>query len=332
MQTESLRVMLVVARYESITRAAQTLGYTQSAVSRQIAALEADVGAQLFHRLPRGVALTEEGRCLLPHAEAVVNRLTAVERDLDALRGHNAGRLRVGAFPSAVAAVVPRALAAFREAHPQVNLSLVQGRTTALLEQVLAGDVEVAVVSAPPDRPIETAGLDLHHLLDERLVIAVPREHRLARRRVVRIADLAEDFFIVGSATAEEALMRARLPRGFQPKVDIVVADWTGKIGCVAAGLGVALMPALAVRAAPADVALLRLHDDDASVRQIFAAVPRRASVPRRRSIADRFVPFLKRAASAPMRRQTAPRAAPAAASGRGPTRAGPSEAGTPSP
>jgi DNA-binding transcriptional LysR family regulator len=293
-QIETFQVMLAIARYGSITRAAQTLGYTQSAVSRQIAALEADVGAQLFDRLPRGVALTEEGRCLLPHAEAVVNRMAAASRDLDELRGMNTGRLRVGAFPTAVAAVVPRALAAFREAHPQVILSLVEGRTTELVAQVVAGDVDVAVVSAPPDRPIDAPGLDLRHLLDERLVVAVPRGHRLARRRTVRLAELAEDFFIVGSATAEDALLRASLPPGFQPKVDIVVADWTGKIGCVVAGLGVALMPALAARAAPADVALLRLHNDDASVRQIFAAT----AAARRRRTADQFVPFLATAAA----------------------------------
>jgi DNA-binding transcriptional LysR family regulator len=272
MQTELLDVLRVVARHGSITSAAQALGYTQSAVSRQIAALETEVGARLLDRLPRGVALTEEGRCLLPYAEAVLDRLAAARRELQALHHLGAGRLRVGAFPTAVAALVPRALAAFRELHPAVTLSLVEGRTPVLLERLLSGDADVAVVSTPPDRPLDGGRFDLHHLLDERLLVAVPRGHRLARRRTVRLAELAGDPFIVGSPTGEDTLLRASLPPGFQPQVDIVAADWTGKLGCVAAGLGVALIPALAVRATPADIALLRLHGDDASTRRIFAA------------------------------------------------------------
>ncbi|WP_248962617.1 LysR family transcriptional regulator [Sphaerisporangium perillae] len=272
MQVESLEVFRTVARYGSITTAALALRYTQSAVSRQIATLEVQAGARLFDRLPRGVALTDEGRCLLPHAEAVLDRLATARLELDALRGLGAGRLRVGAFPTAVAGLVPQALAAFREAHPGVVLSLVEGRTPELLDRLRAGEADVAVVSASPDRPVDATRFELRHLLDEHLMVAVPHDHRLAGKGTVRLADLAEDAFIVGSATAEDTLMRADFPAGFNPRVDIVVADWTGKLGCVAAGLGVALMPALAVRATPADVALLRLHTQDAPVRQVFAA------------------------------------------------------------
>jgi DNA-binding transcriptional LysR family regulator len=271
-QVASLEVFRTVCRHGSITSAARALGYTQSAISRQIAALESETGVRLFDRMPRGVALTDEGRCLLPHAEALLDRLVAARRDLAALRGLSAGQLRVGAFPTAVAALVPRALAAFRTAHPQVTLSLLEGRTPALLERLGAGEADVAVVSASPDQPLDATGYDLHHLLDEHVLVATARSHPLARRRTVRLTELAGDSFIVGSATAEETLLRASLPPGFHPHVDIVAAEWTGKLGCVAAGLGVALIPALAVRAAPADIALLRLHPEDAAVRQVFAA------------------------------------------------------------
>ena len=272
MQLQSLEVFRTVARYGSITAAARALRYTQSAVSRQIAALEADLDAVLFDRRPRGVTLTEEGRGLLPHAEAVLDRVATARRDLDAIRGLGGGRLRVGAFPTAVAALVPRALAAFRQAHPDVALALVEGLTPTLLERLVAGDADVVVVSAPPDRPLDRTRFDLHHLLDERMLVAVPRSHRLARRRSVRLAELASDSFVAGSATAEQTLLRAAQPPDFQPRIDIVAAEWTGKLGCVAAGLGVALVPALAVRATPADLVLLRLHPDDTSVRQVFAA------------------------------------------------------------
>jgi DNA-binding transcriptional LysR family regulator len=294
METQLLEVFRTVARYGSITAAARRLRFTQSAVSRQIAALEAEVGVRIFDRLPRGVALTEEGRTLLPHADAVLDRLTTARRDLDELHGLGSGRLRVGAFPTAVAALVPRALASFRSVYPDVAASLVEGLTPALLERLVAGDADVAVVSSSPTGPIDPAGLDLHHLLDERLLMAVSREHRLARRRTVRLAEFADDAFIVGSATAEDTLLRASLPSGFQPRIDIVAAEWTGKLGCVAAGLGVALVPALAVRGTPADIALLRLHAEDESVRRIFAAtVAGRAKPP----AVTRFLTHLDEAA-----------------------------------
>ncbi|RBJ09697.1 LysR family transcriptional regulator [Micromonospora provocatoris] len=275
METQLLEVFRTVARHGSITTAARALSFTQSAVSRQIAALEADIGARLFDRLPRGVALTEEGRELLPHAEAVLDRLAAARRDLDDLRGLGRGRLRVGAFPTAVAALVPRAMASFRSACPEISLSLVEGVTPRLLERLLAEEADVAVVSTSPTGELDRERFDLRHLLDERLLVAVARDHRLARRRSVRLADLAQEAFVVGSATAENSLLRASLPSGFSPRIDIVAAEWTGKLGCVAAGLGVALVPALAVRGTPPDIALLRLHPDDESVRRIFAATVR---------------------------------------------------------
>lgn len=280
-QIELLAVFREVARHGSITRAAQALGYTQSAVSRQVAVLEAEVGAKLLDRLPRGVALTAAGESLLGHAEAIVDRLAAARQDLDALRGLSGGRLRIGAFPTAVAALVPRAVAAFRAAHPAVTVSLVEGRTPALLERLVSGDADVAVVSAPPDQPIDAGRFTLHHVLDEQLLVAVPRGHRQAGRGTVRLADFSEDPFIVGSATAEDSLMRASFPPGFHPRFDMAVAEWTGKLGCVAAGLGVALVPALAIRAAPGDIVLLRLDAADASVRRVFAAtMPARQQSP----------------------------------------------------
>ncbi|WCN82103.1 LysR family transcriptional regulator [Micromonospora sp. LH3U1] len=294
MQLNALQVFRAVAEHGSITAAARSLRYTQSAVSRQIAALEAETGSPLLDRLPRGVALTEQGRCLLGHAEAVLDRLDTARRDLAALRDLSTGRLRVGAFPTAVAALVPRALASFKSDHPEVALSLVEGLTPRLLERLVDGDADVAVVSAASDQPLDGDHFDLHHLVDEALLVAVPRTHRLAHRRTIRLRDLADESFIAGSATAEETLLRATLPAGFRPRIDIVAAEWTGKLGCVAAGLGVALVPALAVRAAPPDLTLLRLHPDDASVRRIFAVTVAGRSQP---PAVRRFLAHLDRAA-----------------------------------
>ena len=267
-------------------------------LSGQVAVLEAQAGARLFDRLPRGVVLTSEGACLLPHAEAVVDRLAAARAELSALRGLSGGQVRVSAFTTATAALVPRALASFRQAHPGVGVTLANGLTPALLDGLAAGDADLAVVSAPAAAgvpPLDPARFTVHHLLDEHLLIAVPGQHRLAGRATARLAEFAEDAFIVGSATAEDTLLRVSLPPGFRPRTDIVAPDWTAKLGLVAAGLGVALIPALAIRSAPADLALLRLDAEDAPVRQVLAATAAGRTVP---AAATALITHLRHAAA----------------------------------
>ncbi|WP_433292922.1 LysR family transcriptional regulator [Actinoplanes sp. CA-030573] len=298
METQLLEVFRTVAHLGSITEAARRLRFTQSAVSRQIGALEQELGARVFDRLPRGVTLTEEGRALLPYAVKILDGLTSARGAVGDVRTVAAGRLRVGAFPTAVAALVPSALARFRQAYPQVVLSLVEGLTPALLDRLARGEADVAVVSSSPSGPLDRARFELHHLLDERMLVAVARGHRLARRRVVRLADLAADAFIAGSATAEETLLRASLPSGFRPRIEITAAEWTGKLGCVAAGLGVALVPALMAGRVPRDIALLRLHPEDELRRRIYAATPAGRTVP---AAATRFLACLG-AAAEPLR------------------------------
>jgi DNA-binding transcriptional LysR family regulator len=275
-----LEVFREVAARGSLTAAGQALGYTQSTVSRQLSALEQATGAHLFDRLPRGVRLTEEGRCLLAHAEAVLDRMRAARDDLEALRGLEAGRLRVGAFDSADAALVPRAMAVFRAAHPKVALSLVEGSTTVQLERLRNGEVDVAVVSAYPHQTPDTARLELRHLLDDPLLVAFPAGHRLARGGALRLAELAGEGWIEGFPESSETLVEACLAAGFRPRIDFEVRDWTAKQGFVAAGLGLALVPLLAAGATRPDVALRPLHPDDAPVRSVHAATWRGVASP----------------------------------------------------
>ncbi|MDG6104611.1 LysR family transcriptional regulator [Dactylosporangium aurantiacum] len=276
MQTEMLEVFREVARHRSITGAATALRYTQSAVSRQIAALELEVGARLFDRLPRGVALTAEGTCLLTHATAVLDRLALARREVDAVRAGASGHLRVGAFATADAALVPRALARFRAGHPGVRLSLVEGVTGSLLSALLAGDADVVLVTACADPRFA-----VHHVLSEPVLLAVPRAHPLAGTpSVVRLAALADEAWIAGSAAPEETLLAPSVRLGFRPRIAFVAGEWTAKLGFVAAGLGVTLVPALAARAAPADVALLPLHPDEVPPRDVLAATLAGRTVP----------------------------------------------------
>ncbi|HEY3004553.1 MAG TPA: LysR family transcriptional regulator, partial [Kribbellaceae bacterium] len=176
-----LEVFREVAARGSLTAAGQALGYTQSAVSRQVSALEKATGARLLDRLPRGVRLTEEGRCLLAHAEALLERRRAAQDELDALRELGAGRLRVGAFDSADATLVPRAMAGFRATYPKVALSLVEEITAAQLDRLHNGELDVAVVSAYRHESLDVDRLELHHLLDDPLMVALPAGHEMAR-------------------------------------------------------------------------------------------------------------------------------------------------------
>lgn len=268
-----LRMFTEVARLGSFTAAAQGLGYTQSAVSRQISALEGQTGAPLFDRLPRGVRLTEAGRCLLPHAEAVLDRLGAARQDLTALRDLDAGRLRIGAFATAEAALVPRAVAAFSARHPAVAITLKEGVTPAHLAGLAAGEIDVAVVSTTFGHPLDD--FDLHHLLDEGMFVALPAGHALAGRPWLRLAELADEQWVTGSDGPGGTLISSALRTGFQPRIGFVAAEWIAKQGFVAAGLGVTLVPALAAASVRADIALVALHPDDVPGRAVYAATAR---------------------------------------------------------
>lgn len=276
-----LRVFLVVARHGSFTVAARALGWTQSAVSRQISSLEAALGgAPLFDRLPRGVRLTEAGRLLVPHAESVAETLHGAARELADLREVAGGRLRFGAFATADAALVPHALAAFRARHPRVRLSREEGFTPGLLDRLAAGHLDLAVVSTTGRAPLES--YELHHLLDESLYVAVPAGHPLAGREgPVRLGQLADADWISGSSRPEGTLLDAALRQGFRPRVTHVVGEWTAKQGYVAAGLGVTLVPALAAESVRPDIALLPVLDEGAPARAVYAATARgRAPTP----------------------------------------------------
>lgn len=265
-------VFLRVAADGSFTAAAQALGYTQSAVSRQVQTLEAELGSVLFDRLPRGVQLTEAGRVLVPHAEAVRDRLAAARTELTALRTLDSGLLRVGAFSTADAALLPRSLAAFRRLHPRVTIARTEGPSVKHLGLLAAGELDIAVVSTTAGRALD--GCALRHLLDEPMFVALPRDHPMAGRRRLRLAELADEEWVAGSTRPEDTLMRPVLEAGFRPRTILVVRDWIAKQGFVAAGLGVTLLPALAADSVRADIVLVPVHQDDVPHRAVYAATP----------------------------------------------------------
>jgi DNA-binding transcriptional LysR family regulator len=272
MDTGLLQIFREVATQGSISGAARRLAYTQSSVSRQVAALEAELGVRLFDRWARGVQLTEHGRCLLEHAEAVLARVELARRDLDALDRLESGRLRIGAFTTVTAVLLPRAMAAFASAWPDVSLSLVEGITHQLLARLESDDVDLAVISAFPGQTLDRERFHLIPLLEDAMLVALPLSHRLTRlRRHVRVVELRNEAWIGADSSADDRLLGpARLASAIGS--DFPVREWTAKLGLVAAGLGVTLVPSLAAEAARADVALLPLRRSDAPPRTVYAA------------------------------------------------------------
>jgi DNA-binding transcriptional LysR family regulator len=280
-----LRVLREVAARGSFTAAAGALGYTQSAVSRQVAAMEAAAGAPLFRRASRGVRLTEAGRILLRHAGGVLDQLDAAQRELAGVRGAVTGRLRVGAFPTAVAALLPRALAAFGALQPGVDVSLREGTTPSQLRRLDSGTTDLAVVGTAPHGPPDDRRVAVEPLLDDPLLLAVSRDHALARRRVVDLDDLTRERWIAGSADASDTFHGALR---WEPRVAFVAREWTAKLGLVAAGLGVTLVPGLAATSVREDVALIRIRSAQPATRAVVLATRAGAEpAPHARAFAD---------------------------------------------
>ncbi|MEU1289933.1 LysR family transcriptional regulator [Kitasatospora sp. NPDC005856] len=275
-----LDVFRTVAHLGSFTAAGERLGYTQSAISRQIATLEGELGTPLFDRLARGVRLTEHGRALLPHAEAMLERLDTTRRDLTALTELTAGQLRVGAFDSANTALVPDALAAFRAAHPDVAISLTEGLADHLLDLLTQGAIDLALVASYTEPADDSDRFDYRPLMEDPVLVALPRGHRLARRRRLRLAELADEPWIAARRHAESTLLAACVRSGFQPRIEYTVAAWTAKLGLVAAGLGATLIPSLAARVTRPGIALVPLHPDDTPVRQVHTVTRRGRRMP----------------------------------------------------
>ncbi|MBW8485619.1 LysR family transcriptional regulator [Actinomadura parmotrematis] len=269
-----LRVVREAARLGSFSLAAEHLGYTQSAVSRQIALMEQAAGRPLFERQARGVRATEAGRLVVRHAEAVLGELRTARQGLADLDGRPPGRLRVGAVATAMAALVPRAIATLAEREPGTEVPLREGPTIRLLAALAGGRLDLAVVP-PPARP--PAGVSLAPLLDDPLLVAVALDHPLAGAGAVRPAELRAERWITGSTDPGTTLLGAWTGGEWEPRVAFTARDWVAKLGLAAAGLGVTVVPGLAVPALPPTVAVVRI-DDPLAVRPLAAA--RRADAP----------------------------------------------------
>jgi DNA-binding transcriptional LysR family regulator len=257
-----LRVAVEVARRGSFTAAAEALGYTQSAVSRQISATESAVGTPLFERQARGVRPTQSGEALLRHARHVIAHVEAAELEMAGLRDRIAGRLAVGAYPTAAASLVPRAIARLRKAHPALTVSLWEASSPAQIRRLRAGRIEVAVVATGDGLPdYDLTGLRSEVLRPGRgLGVVVSIDHPLASRNEVHVEDLAQETWIVGAGDEGEPQFGA-WPTLTAPRVAHEARSWQTRLGLVAAGLGASVLPGLAADTLPHGVKWLRVRD-----------------------------------------------------------------------
>jgi DNA-binding transcriptional LysR family regulator len=276
LQVSRLRVFVEVAKHGSISAAAEELSYTQSAVSQQIAALEAETGVTLIERLPRGVRLTTAGSTLLAHAEGILGRLAAAEADLEAIAGLRGGQLRMASFPTAGATLMPLAIAMFRAQHPEVELTLAEGEPEDIAPRLYAGEFDLALLfEFEGTSESLVADLVRQPLFEDPMFLALPADHPLARRRTLRLADLRAEAWVQTSSSSACArhVVRCCHVAGFEPIVSFESDDYQTVQGLVAAGVGVALIPKLAVASAREDIAI-RALSPSSPVRNVIAATP----------------------------------------------------------
>jgi DNA-binding transcriptional LysR family regulator len=248
-----LQVLCEVVSKGSFSAAAEALAYTQSAISQSVARLESETGTPLVIRDRRGVRPTLAGATLVSHAETIFAQVEAAEADLAAVLGVRAGRLRVASFASAGATLMPLAVARFRDKHPEVALSLAEGEPEEIGPRLRAGEFDLALLFRFPGTRIRRAqpGPSLRSvtLLEDPLDVALPASHPLASKRALSLADLRTQQWVQTSASSQCArhVVRSCLAAGFEPDVAFESDDYDTVQGLVAAGVGVALIPRLAL-------------------------------------------------------------------------------------
>jgi DNA-binding transcriptional LysR family regulator len=270
-----LRTFREVARRGSFSAAAEALSFTQPSVSRQIAMLESEFGAQLLERDARRVRLTQAGELLLEHAEAVLARLDTAHAQLDALTGLESGRLRMTAFASANTWLVPEALRRFAVRHPKVELSLARVEPSAECAALRSGEVDLAVITTlDVEKPECSDAIETIPILEDEYYLALPREHRLSDRKRFAFKELAHEVWIEGAhpdCLGDVAMLSTLI--GAEPRIGFHCDDWTGKQALVAAGVGIMLCPRLAMGDLRADIVVRRLPRS-LPPRTVYAAVP----------------------------------------------------------
>ena len=268
-----LRVLREVAEQGSFSAAAETLFVSQSAISQQISALEAEVGVPLLVRLRTGPVLTDAGELLVSHADAAICRLEQAERELGELNGLGSGELRLISFSSASATVVAGAARRFAVEHPEVRVSLSEGEPEEAVDRLKRGDFDVALAFDFELYPFEEdRDIVYTHLLEERMHVALPPGHPLGDRKSIRLDELSGERWLCGSGetSCRQLTLKSCERAGFTPDVAYESNDYTVMLALVEAGMGVTLVPDLALMIPSPDVPMLEI-EPVAPTRRVWA-------------------------------------------------------------
>jgi DNA-binding transcriptional LysR family regulator len=297
-ELKQLRVLRAIRDSGSFSSAANELDYSQPAVSKIVASLEGEIGTVLVDRETRPIRLTDAGASLARHADEAFERLHAAEAEVQAIAQLDSGTLSVGTFSSAGAAFFIDALRELRTQHPGVEVSIVEGMPSALVEKIRGGDLDLAIVfDFPQVGEDRGAGLEAHHLLDDPFDLVLPADHRLTGTKRIAYADLAEEDWVLPDfgpdSPAMKVILRGCAAAGFEPRLRFRVNDCDMILAMVAAGEGISMLPRLVL---PRDHGGIRTGPvvDEAPTRRITAArLPSRFLTP----ATERFLELLEAAA-----------------------------------
>jgi DNA-binding transcriptional LysR family regulator len=265
LDVKRLKIFREVARLGSFSRAADALHYSQPAISHQISRLEFEVGAQLLERRPRGaILLTEVGSVLLGHAELLLGRMHDAEAELAEVIDARTSCVRLGAFATASATIVPHAIARVRRICPDATFTLIEGEASLTMEELRDHKIDIAVVFDDSLHPItEDEDVEVRYFFDDPMLLALPRRHRLARHEEVELGAFQDEDWIGGAGreTPCSLILRAACEEaGFEPRVSFNSGNYQAVQRLVAAGVGVALVPGLAINVAHPDVVIRSLR------------------------------------------------------------------------
>ncbi|MET7864849.1 LysR family transcriptional regulator [Micromonospora taraxaci] len=278
MQLHQLRYFVAVAEVRHFTQAADIVGITQPSLSKQIHALEADLGAPLFERVRGNIALTAAGEVLLPLATRILADVETATREVQELVGLRRGRVRLGATPSLATSLAPPVLRRFRDAHPTIDLRVEEGGSQDLVRDLLRGDLDLALIIMPAQGA--DPGLRVDPILRESLVVAsvdeVPTASATGDLRITDLRDLPMVMFREGY-DLRDATIQACREAGFEPSFAVDGGEMDAVLSFVEAGLGIALVPGIVLARRPG-VRITPLAPP--GVRRTIAVARRRDIVP----------------------------------------------------
>ncbi|WP_411700417.1 LysR family transcriptional regulator [Conyzicola sp.] len=273
---QSVRIVRAIAETGSITAAARALGYSQPAISQHLQRTEVRLGMALVTRVGRSVRLTEAGTVLARHALTITSAFDAAEGDLADLAGLRTGNVRLAAFPTASSTIVPRLLAALAAGHPGITVTYIEAQPPEAVQLLRDGGIDLAITfSYPGDRADphgdSASGLTMQPLFTEEMVVVIPSRHPLTSHDVIDVAMLAGERWIAGCPRCRGHLLAVCEVAGFAPTITFETDNASAVMNMVASGLGVAMLPRLALATATLPVgAVIRPHSPR-SVRSIQA-------------------------------------------------------------